>query len=188
MESRLGSLPVGLSTSQHQDQHPHYQESEEDRQEMEQCVEEGEEDMGEVNSTDSCAEEKVGCSASQHHDQNAHYQEFGKDKEEEEENLCDTNAREEEWNCPHVKDAKGGNSKGERLEEERDESASPTGGVLQIHTPGQRSWRACLPPPLSICLSPTERRGRRLQEEREEGAGEGNVEISEYGFPQEGEL
>ena len=78
----------------------------------------------------------VGCSASQHHDQNAHYQEFGKDKEEEEENLCDTNAREEELNCHHVKDDKGGSSKGERLEEERDESASPTGGFLQIHTPG----------------------------------------------------
>ncbi|CAL8398227.1 unnamed protein product [Arctogadus glacialis] len=134
--TRLGSLPVGLSTSQHQDQHPHYQEPEEDRQEMEKCVEEGEEDMGEVNSKDSCAEEDVGCSASQHHDQNAHYQEFGKDKEEEEENLCDTNAREEELNCHHVKDDKGGSSKGERLEEERDESASPTGGFLQIHTPG----------------------------------------------------
>jgi hypothetical protein len=37
-------------------------------------------------------------------------------------------------------------------------------------------------------LSPTERRERRLQEEREGGAGEGNVEILEYGFPQEGEL
>ena len=87
-------------------------------------------------STPDWARCQSAASPSQHHDQHSHYQEFGKDKEEEEENLCDTNAREEELNCHHVKDDKGGSSKGERLEEERDESASPTGGFLQIHTPG----------------------------------------------------
>ena len=72
----------------------------------------------------------------------------------------------------------------------REMRVPPQQEVSFRYTPLDRGhpWRACLPPPLSICLSPTERRERRLQEEREEGAGEGNVEILEYGFPQEGEL
>ena len=65
--TRLRSLPVGLSSPNH-DQHYHYQESEKDREEVEQCVQKGEEDIGDVNATDSWAEEQeVLVSTSSHY-------------------------------------------------------------------------------------------------------------------------
>ena len=60
VNTKMDPLPVGLSTFQHHHQHSHHQESDEGWEEVQQCVEEGEKDLGEVTGTDSWVEELGG--------------------------------------------------------------------------------------------------------------------------------